>query len=87
MTDPFRLGGNTAGISQIGKPDGASEEAFDRFFRVHVKGVYRWMQAVIDRRWSREEGTRLALYLCFYVAPSLTGVDLPLNGNFFNLRR
>jgi NAD(P)-dependent dehydrogenase (short-subunit alcohol dehydrogenase family) len=50
---------NNAGISHIGSVETTDEEAFDRVYRVNVKGVYLCTQAVISRMAARGAGVIL----------------------------
>jgi NAD(P)-dependent dehydrogenase (short-subunit alcohol dehydrogenase family) len=50
---------NNAGISHIGTVETTDEEAFDRVYRVNVKGVYLCTQAVVPRMAARGSGVIL----------------------------
>lgn len=50
---------NNAGISHVGTIATTDEEAFDRVYRVNVKGVYLWTKAVVTRMAARGGGVIL----------------------------
>ena len=52
---------NSAGIPQVGKLEDTSEEAFDKVYRVNVKGTYNCMFACIEHMKSRHCGVILNL--------------------------
>jgi 2-keto-3-deoxy-L-fuconate dehydrogenase len=46
--NPIHILVNNAGIFHVGKLEAATEEEFDRIFRVNVKGIYNCMYAAIE---------------------------------------
>jgi 2-keto-3-deoxy-L-fuconate dehydrogenase len=47
---------NNAGIAHVGNLQGTDEQAFDRIYRVNVKGVYLCAQAALERMLKRGGG-------------------------------